>query len=101
MVNDILLDETGDLAVSAEGDLVVGFADNQHIADVLESTPGNWKQWPLVGVGLMHYVNAPLTPALARALEKEIRVQLEYDDAQEIEVRNIAGNLNVSAEYAI
>lgn len=101
MVNDILIDATGDLAVSAEGDLVVGFSDNQHIADVLESVPGNWKQTPLIGVGLLNYMNAPQTPATERALAKEIITHLEYDNVQEIEIENNKGILNVNAVYGV
>lgn len=101
MVNDILLDETGDLAVSADGDLVVGISDSQHIADVLESAPGNWKQHPLVGVELMRFVNAPLTPQVKRELIRSILIQLEGDNCNNVHVEFIGHNLNISAEYEL
>jgi phage baseplate assembly protein W len=101
MVNDILLDETGDLAVSADGDLAVGISDSQHIADVLESAPGNWKQHPLVGVELMRYVNAPLTPQVRRELTKGILIQLENDECGNVEVDFDGENLGVRGEYEV
>lgn len=101
MVNDILLTEAGDLAVSSDGDLAVGISDSQHIADVLESAPGNWKQHPLVGVELMRYVNAPLTPQVRRELTKGILIQLEGDSCNDVEVYFDLENLEVKGEYDI
>lgn len=78
-VTDFLLDETGDLAVSLDGDLVVGESDSQHLADLLVSVKGEWKQWPLVGVGLLLYL---MDDASDTELKHEIDTQAAYDGAR-------------------
>ncbi len=101
MVNDILLDETGDLAVSADGDLVVGFSDSQHISNIIESAPGNYKQHPLTGVEIMKYINSPVTQATKLGLKKAIRTQLEFDAVNEVEIEFENGQLDVRGEYEL
>lgn len=100
MVNDILLNDDGDLAVNQQGDLVVGYSDTAHIADILESEPGHYKQHPLVGAALHRYINAPLSPLQARALKRAIGIQLEYDGVDNVEVHfDNNGQLEVNGDY--
>lgn len=54
---DYLLDEDGDLLIQ-NGDFVVGPSDDQHIADILQSFQGEWKQFPLLGVGLLTFLKS-------------------------------------------
>lgn len=78
-VKDILLDvDTGELIIR-NGDFVIGESSNQHIADLLLDAPGEWKQHPLVGIGIRKYINAPETPLEWAILEKRIRKQLDLD----------------------
>jgi len=51
---DIMLDDDGDLAVSADGDFVVGNSDEQNIELLLVATPGQFKQYPSLGIGLQY-----------------------------------------------
>lgn len=87
MVEDILLDETGDLAVSADGDLVVGFSDYKHFEDIVMSAQGDWKQNPLIGVEAKQYINAPLTAATSADFKRRAKVQLEADGASGVDIQ--------------
>lgn len=100
MVNDILLNADGDFDVSATGDLVVGFSDNQHFADLLIAEKGWWKQSPLAGIGGKKYINAPVTASSTQQLKKDVRIQLEADGARVDEVATDNNwNVRIKGEY--
>ncbi len=61
------------------GDFVIGPSDNQHIQDILESEPGWWKQFPLVGAGLRRLLKSKFTVQSTEAISKQ---QLEGDGYQ-------------------
>lgn len=75
---DISIDTDGDLLITA-GDFVVDLSDEQHVQHILESHRGEWKQSPLIGIGISNYINAPMTQLVRRQLGKNIKGQLEYD----------------------
>lgn len=77
--HDILTDENGNLITTADGDLVVGESDGQHVMDIFISDPGVWRFSPLSGIGIKAYENAPDTIQNATELEKKIKLQLEFD----------------------
>lgn len=54
-VYDILLDETGDLAIK-NGDLVIGESTLQHQRILLLATKGGFKQHPTTGVDIQSYL---------------------------------------------
>lgn len=54
-VQDILLTDDYDLAISASGDFEVGYSDQQHVILLIESNVGSWKQFPTIGVGIESY----------------------------------------------
>ncbi len=72
---DILQDTDGDLLFK-DGDFVIGLSDNQHITDIIISTPGSWKEYPLCGVGIEYYLNSSGTQGI---LKRDIQVQLTTD----------------------
>lgn len=82
-MTDLLVDSNNDLIVE-NGDFVVGEADQQHMESIIISSKGDWKQHPLVGVGINQYTNAPLTRIIKTELEKEMRLQLEVDGFKNI-----------------
>lgn len=82
---DILLDETGDLAIE-RGDFVVGESDQQHLVLLLQTTQGEWRQDPLVGVGLARYLSSPYGPAQAAELSRNLSIQLQRDGYTIIEL---------------
>jgi hypothetical protein len=53
---DIALDAEQDMDFST-GDITFALSDQQNIDDILISFPGEWKQYPQVGVGLPSFLN--------------------------------------------
>lgn len=82
---DLLLTVDYDLALTEAGDLAVEASDGQHLTLLLLTNQGEWRESPLVGVGLRRYQNAPLGPAETAALQREVAVQLERDGYQVLE----------------
>jgi hypothetical protein len=78
MSNDLTLDKAGDLAIHA-GDFIVDDGDAQHIQALLMSSPGDWKQSPLIGVSLGGYLLSPITAATRNAARQKIQLHLEAD----------------------
>lgn len=78
MAFDILAGEDGDLLIDpVTGDIVIGLSDEQHFRDLLLSQKGDFKEYPLAGVGLINY-----NKSNGKAqLDKEIRLQLKADGA--------------------
>ena len=74
--NDFLLDDDGDLQITSNGDFKIGLSDRQHITDIIRSNVGWWKQYPLIGVGIMNYLNSS---GKEQQLEREIKIQLQSD----------------------
>lgn len=52
---DIILDETGDVTC-INGDFVIGDGTTQHQRDLLLAGKGEYKESPLIGVGIMTYI---------------------------------------------
>lgn len=91
-MNDILHAD-GDI-LDLSGDFIIGDSSQQEILIITQSQPGEWRQWPLMGVGIEQYLNAPIDVA---QIQKDIRRMLRYDGFQNIKI-NIENGLNVSAE---
>lgn len=50
---DIKIDAEGDLVVDkSTSDILIDFSDRDHISDIAVSYPGEWKQFPFVGIGI-------------------------------------------------
>lgn len=64
----------GDILIK-DGDFVIGPSDNQHIADIIMSAPGWFKEFPLLGVDLPNYLNK----RDVQQLEQNINLQLQSD----------------------
>jgi hypothetical protein len=58
------------------GDFNIGFSDSQHIQDLIFENKGAYKQFPLVGVGIMNYLNSSGAVLL---LKRDIEIQLSND----------------------
>lgn len=59
----------------ATNDFDIALSDMQHVEDIVNSNKGAWKEFPLLGVGSKNY----LAGSNFKELEKNIRLQLEYD----------------------
>lgn len=89
---DIIVDpnDNNDLVVSG-GDFFIAFSDFQHIAHIVEATPGNYKQSPLLGFGIREYINGVFDGAVKRKLQ----LQLESDGHQTRKITYLDGILDV------
>lgn len=75
---DIRLTDDGDLFIDG-GDLVATDSDGQHAEHILMCTPGSFRQWPLVGLGLRRLVNTKLSELDRLTMRKQMRLQLQAD----------------------
>jgi len=83
MVEDILLDDTADLSFK-NGDLEVGASDEQHVILIVNTMPGSFKQFPLLGVGIIQYSGSG---GKAATLRRSIDIQLDSDGYTNIDVQ--------------
>ena len=95
-ITDILCDdETGDLSCN-NGDFVVGDATLQHQHDLLSASEGEYKFDPLVGIGLIDFLDDE-DPS---AMMKKIRVQFGKDGMNVKTARiNESGKIEIDAIY--
>jgi len=76
LYEDILLNDDEDLQDDGNGDFKVGDASNQLMYYIIVSGQGNWKEFPLVGVGIEKYLNSTIN---RYELEQIISGQLRTD----------------------
>jgi hypothetical protein len=57
-------------------DFKTGDALNNYIEYILISSPGHWKEFPMVGVGIYNYLQGTQSP---QVLARAIRLHLEAD----------------------
>jgi len=81
--NDFLIAEDNDELI-IDGDFVVGDSTIQHIDDLMLSSPGTWREFPLAGVAIGQYQSAPLSQK--QTIERIIYEQLINDGFQNISV---------------
>lgn len=94
---DILLNDDNDIDVSADGDFKVGPSDEQHMGLIIETYPGNWKEFPTCGVGIKDYV---LSAGQTNALKRTINVQLAADGYRNI-TTVLKGNPDGQYDYDV
>lgn len=92
-VYDILDGPDGDLAF-AGGDLAWGESTLQHQNDLLVAVPGEYKQYPFVGVGLTRSLLDEESPA---ALKRRIQRELERD-GQRVSRLQVTGRYSIELE---
>lgn len=64
--------------IEKDDDFKTGDPENLYIQFILLSSPGHWKEKPLVGVGIYKYLQGTQS---AQVLKRNIKVQLEADNA--------------------
>ena len=84
--NDILIEG---------GDFVIAPSDKQHQYLILKTVNGDWKQYPLVGVGLDYYM---ASSGMEQIIQRIITVQLTGDGYKVI---SITTNPNQPSTYNI
>jgi len=80
---------TTDLQISG-GDFLVSESDGQSIEHILRADVGQFRQAPLVGVGLQDQNNASVEP---QKLKQKIKLQLKADGFSVKKVSIIAGEV--------
>lgn len=75
MTTDIIF-ENGEIAVK-NGDFFVAESDQQHIEHIMIADKGQFRQWPLIGVGIRRQINGSINKI---DLKQDIRVQLRSDN---------------------
>ncbi|OWP76836.1 hypothetical protein [Flavobacterium oreochromis] len=94
MRQDILRDETGDLAC-IDGDFVVDQSDQQHIEDIVYLQAGELKEFPLVGFGAINYIKRTIT---ADEFKRDLKIQLNYDGYNNVVIDTSKGIENLRIE---
>ena len=94
-MTDFLLDENGDLDLT-NGDLNLGYSDNQHQEHILLANKGEFREFPEIGVGIDKMLSDDdYIPVLI-----EMKKNLEYDG---MKIKNIKiddnGNLDIDGSY--
>lgn len=83
-INDILLDDTGDLLIRG-GDFAVGPALETQIEHLMLADKGAYRDNPLIGAGIKRAINGRLnSPGM---VIKEAKLQLQGDGWQNIDVQ--------------
>ena len=93
---DYILDQDGDLLIE-DGDFVVGPSDQQHIEDILVSPQGDWRQHPLLGIGIFNYLKGANDNITRNAVKKRIRVHLAYDN-YEVDTLDVSDLSNIDID---
>jgi len=98
MANDFLHTPEKDLLI-VNGDFAVGEATEQLIENLLLAHQGEYKEYPLAGVGIRLFGNGPWDYKTVKQLEKRIRLQLQYDGAEKIDVSIKDQQIKIDARY--
>lgn len=78
MTYDIVLDPNSfELQAGEDGDFLLGETSNNNIKSIVLSNPGDWKEFPLVGVGIYGSIQAITNAA---KIEQSIIKQLKEDN---------------------
>lgn len=94
-MKDILLDNTYDLQIT-NSDFVLGDATHQNQGLILLASPGEFRQFPFVGVGLRQYLNDDRASEIATVLTQQLR--LDGMVVREVEMDR-SGGLKINAYY--
>lgn len=93
-MEDILLDQDFDLLIQ-NGDLAIGPSSEQHQQLLLLSNKGDWRQFPMVGVGVREY----LKDEDENSMVGEIKEQFEMDGMEVKDIRIANGQIGIDAYY--
>jgi hypothetical protein len=94
---DIITDSTNDLIIE-NGDFKLNESDSQHVEHIITADKGQFRQWPLIGVGINRLINGSINP---QSLKQVIKLNLESDNynVRLIEVDSIDKlSINVDAQ---
>lgn len=75
-MKDFLLDDNNDLKI-INGDFDIGESEMQEVGLILQSTQGEWKEFPLLGPNLFRFIKAKTNKA---EIEREVSLHLGMDN---------------------
>lgn len=90
---DLQVDDAGDILL-VNGDYVMDESDMQHIEDILDGYPGEYRNAPLLGVYLQRAVNGLMDGSIRR----DININLQSDNYSVKKIEITDTNLNIDAE---
>lgn len=93
MVKDIELNDELDLTIE-NGDFKISESDQTHVINIIKSSTGAFKQYPLVGVGIDYYIASSGTQ---QVIKRNITVQMEADGYKVNEI-SISGDSTYSID---
>lgn len=85
LVKDILINEDVEFK---NGDFVIGISDAQHIEHILTAKPGQFYQFPTLGVGVVDLIKSSIN---RQALKQKIKVNLESDNYRINKIEVVGG----------
>ena len=74
---DLLVDANGDLPIYLQTTMPVGVSDGNIQRDMFNAHPGEWKQFPLNGIGISSYLKSSSNQILT--LKSKARQMLQRD----------------------
>ena len=75
-MKDILLTDSNDIKI-INGDFDIGESEMQEVGLILQSTQGEWKEFPLLGPNLFRFIKAKTNKA---EIEREVSLHLGMDN---------------------
>lgn len=82
---DIMTDLNNDLLI-VDGDFVIGESDMQHIHHILIAEQGDYKESPIIGIGIEKYINSTVDPVTIGSFINTATKHLKYDGFTNIEI---------------
>lgn len=72
---DMITDQSNDLEF-VNGDIRINESDSQHVEHIMIADKGQFRQFPLIGVGIKRQLNGSFNP---QEVKQNIKLQLESD----------------------
>lgn len=94
-MKDLLLTEDYDLEI-ANGDFVIGEADAQNVELLCLTSPGQWKENPTAGIGLVDLLNSEITEG---KVKHRVNVQIRADGAKLKSFKIDQDDIEIEADY--
>ena len=91
---DIITDTDFDLSI-VNGDISVLESDSQHIDHIITADKGHFRQFPLVGVGIVNFLNSSTEE---QEIRQVIKLQLEADGFAVRQIKISGSNIEIDAE---
>jgi len=94
---DILLNDNNEVRIEA-GDFVVGLCEGQNAKLLLRSNAGDWRNDPLMGIGIRRIVNVKLSGSMALTLRREVIGQFTADGSRVIDLSITTTTFKLTSE---